>query len=66
MGIVVITAWNVVTVGIVLLPIRLITQKLWGENWLRVSKEVEEIGIDAVDHMYIDNPEFNAKIRSIT
>ena len=65
MGIVCIIAWNVVTVSIVLLPIRLISQKVSGKNWLRVPPEVEDIGIDAYDHMFIDSLEFKTRVNAL-
>lgn len=40
----------------------MISEKCTGRNWLRISKEEEELGSDYIDHIYIDHPAFLKKL----
>ena len=58
MGIIAIIAWDFLTIFIVLMPIKYISIKMTGNNWLRVPAEEERIGLDIGQHLHLEDPEF--------
>ncbi len=65
LGIVVIILWDLATIFVVLMPIKYISLKVTGKNWLRLSESEELAGADMVDHIYINDIDFHSKKKNL-